>query len=523
MNNLTIKHFLSLHQILIPSEKYIINTINDDWCEINYLSGNVIIKYIYILNTNTIDLIFSHPTIISIHIKRLLELKKKNSIKYNDNDITDYLFGLEELFKDYCDYCTICGKKLEAKGINIITCCTNLKCVKTSYQTVFDNKVTDAYKKDSLVFLFLLNILISGTTHPKGDIAYKPLPIIPNINNLVDLKKMINEEKDFLVENAIVKIFDGVETDLELIDKINLNVYAILKNAVSNNYFSMSSRDNIMISNIKQTTTKTTNTIKFIHINYSADIENKFTQNHFLFHGSKISSWYPIVKNGLKVMSGTNMMSNGAVYGNGIYFSDSFQMSLGYSSGPMVANTNHLYGFIDVVGVFEILEDLIKYKKTNGIYVIADDKIVLLRTLVLIKSKSQIPKDISKYFLHELPMQKQSNKLNVGILKNKRLDGEYKKLYQLDFIEKIDIKNQNEWIINFIPISNTNIYIGITFSNYPLNSPILKLINSNIKISGIIDSDSNINIDLTNPSNWKITNNLSEIMNILYKCFQSSL
>jgi hypothetical protein len=79
----------------------------------------------------------------------------------------------------------------------------------------------------------------------------------------------------------------------------------------------MSSRENVI----------TDSTVIFIHINYSAEIENKFQQNHYLFHGSSIYSWYPIVKNGLKVMSGTALQANGAVYGHGIYFSDSFKFS----------------------------------------------------------------------------------------------------------------------------------------------------------------------------------------------------
>jgi ubiquitin-protein ligase len=116
------------------------------------------------------------------------------------------------------------------------------------------------------------------------------------------------------------------------------------------------------------------------------------------------------------------------------------------------------------------------------------------------------------------------NKLNINIVKNKRLEGEYKKLSALKFLTKIDIQNQTDWIINFEPIKKNNISIKLIFSNYPINPPIVKLISSShIKITGLVDLDGNITTDIINPANWKITNNLSEIITILYKCFNESL
>lgn len=528
-----IDHFISLHQILIPNSIYD-NTQNylknAETVEINYLNQILKIKYSYNPVKNEINLTIESYNIISLHIKRLFEIKKILTLKFDDNIITEYLLVLGELIEKYFNYCSICGTELEVKGLNILSCCKNSNCICASYQTVLDNKVTTCYKSDPIVFIFLLNILITGTTHPKGDLAYKPLPNIIGINNVEDMKNLLENEKNFLEEKKITNILDNCETDLDLLEKTNNNVYSILKNAISNNYFSMSSRDNVdVIKNVKKNTISTKNTtiettintscIKFIHINYSAEIENKFKQKYFLFHGSNISSWYPIVKNGLKVMSGTNMMANGAAFGIGIYFSNQFNISLSYCS----RSSNQ----IGVVGVFEVLEDPEKYKKTSTIFVINDEKIVLLRTLVLVNSKTtHVPNSLSNYFIKELPLLKQTNQINVGMLKNKRLEGEYKKLSNLDFIDEIKIIDQYKWIVNFKQIKNIKPSIEIIFSNYPLNPPIIKLFNdsnNNIKkINGLTDVKGNINIDIINPSNWKITNTLSEISTILYKCFKES-
>ena len=43
------------------------------------------------------------------------------------------------------------------------------------------------------------------------------------------------------------------------------------------------------------------------------------------------------------------------------------------------------------------------------------------------------------------------------------------------------------------------------------------------KLKKLIKSNNQINLDIVNPSNWKITNNLSEVMTILYSCFKESL
>jgi len=528
MSESKITYFLSLHKILISNNKYNFNYIDNKCCKINYLDVMIEITYTYNIATNKLDLdILSNDisnNVISSHIKRLLEFKKMLSIKFDSNIITEYLFVFGELIEKYFNYCSICGIELKIKGIQIISCCDNLECIKLSYQTVMDNKVTNTYKRDSQVFLFLLDILITGIFHPKGILAYKPFPYINEINNLVDLKNLIEKEKNFLFRDKIVKILDECDNDTELINKTNLQVYSIFKNAISNNYFSMSSRDNIELTTTSKITLSNTNSLKFIHINYSADIENKFKQNYFLFHGSGISSWYPIVKNGLKVMSGTEMMTNGAAYGNGIYFSDSFQMSYNYSLKTKNNNIDNIdNSYNSVVGVFEVSEEPSKYKKSTGIFVIDNDKIILLRTLVLIKSGTYIPKDITNYFLKELPLQKQKNKLNVNILKNKRLIGEYKKLSILNYITKINIEDQTKWQIDFELIKNKQPSIEFIFSNYPINPPIIKLLSTNIIIHGLIDSNNNINIDLINPANWKIINNLSEIIIILYKCFQESL
>ena len=106
--------------------------------------------------------------------------------------------------------------------------------------------------------------------------------------------------------------------------------------------------------------------------NFSSQ-SSHFIKQQFLAE-IQTGSWDWFVKNGLKVMSGTEFQANGAAYGNGIYFSDSFQLSFGYSSRCSNEKT--------VVGIFEINDDIEKYKNTEDIIMhclLAEEGPIVLR------------------------------------------------------------------------------------------------------------------------------------------------
>ena len=50
----------------------------------------------------------------------------------------------------------------------------------------------------------------------------------------------------------------------------------------------------------------------------------------FLWHGSEGKRWYPILRNGLRNLSGTNLMRVGQAYGAGIYLASNASTSSGY-------------------------------------------------------------------------------------------------------------------------------------------------------------------------------------------------
>lgn len=537
--------FLSLNDILFLKDNFeTIEFENKTECfviicyKIDYLDENISLKYI--LEQNKIFYELHNKTIFSSHIYRLLEQTHKKKYFTNDEiSISDFLLNLQNhIANNAYNYCTCCAKEHLIKGTSIITHCDNTNCIKKFYHLVTDNRITELFNKDTNVLKFLINIMIIGSLHPKGASAFVPFVELIGIDTLDELKNIIEEK---ILNNKFKNIIDIISTcqnDLDFLEKTDNMIYGLVKNAISNNYFSMISKENI----IQKTSTKSKTSIISINISYNASIENKFLGEHFLFHGSSLWSWYSIIKNGLKVMSGTALQANGAAYGNGIYLSDSFDMSFSYSS--MTMNQSHSKNnfknldeymlkdteYKHVVGVFEICKEPSVYRKINQIFVVAEQNVLLLRTLVLLNSSIGISKDLSKYFTNDIVVQKKINKKGVVMLKNKRLNIEYNKLIKENSINNINIIDEFRWLIEFNKeyLKNKIVQIEFRFSNYPICPPeIVLLSNSFEKIkqsnNNFIDKNNNIRLKIIEPNEWNITTNLCLIIQDLLKCLIETL
>lgn len=485
------------------------------------------------MNGNKIKLSPLEPN--SVHLLRLigLNLMPKYSFEFDLKFGKEFILNIMMEINGYMDkqnspmdYCSVCMNKLKLKGIDKISCCEKEFCSIKSKHLVMNNMITDQYKKDPYLCSILIDILIEGTTHPKEEKIFKPLPKMVNVSNLAELKTIIKNEKTNL---NIVNIAQS-SNDIELHRKIGNIAYSIISNAISDNYFSLSTIEkfkidvlNGSIPNSLESAFDSPN-VKFIGLNYSYEVESKFPREYFLFHGSPIQSWYPIVKNGLKVMSGTEFMTNGAAYGNGIYLSDQFSMSLGYS-----ARNSTIYSKIrNIVGVFEILGGIEQHKKTESIFVVSDDKIMLLRYLIVTEGNisSSFYKQLSDYFVKYLgSINKLSDKKSVSI-KNKRLCAEMKLLNSNSKVSNTQILSElSNWKIELNDINGKKISLNVYFNDYPKSPPkILLECETNLEIKkSICDNESNIIIQEINPSKWEVTTNLSKIVDIIHNCLISSM
>jgi hypothetical protein len=557
-NKQIIKQIIEQHSILFVNNNYIIidpesklynidvlgrersqEEISDSICNPTSEYDFVDIKYNeeleirYKFKDNKISLIPLDTN--SVHLIRLIGLKKipkynlELEIQIESIYLSDILFEINLMLDKknlstitITDYCTICSSILNVKGLGKVQCCEKTKCFSESKIKVLDNRIVDMYQKDPDVTEFFIQVLISGTYHPKQEKIFKPLPILPGINNLAELKSKLEEE--LKKDNLNIINIKKSKSDIELYNLIGPYAYGIINNAISDNYFSMNTIKKFSTEVIDAKRLRTgvdkesvfdKEGIKFIGFNYSYEIENSFKKENFLFHGTPLYSWYPIVKNGLKVMSGTEFQANGAAYGNGIYFSDSFQFSFGYSNRGDGKT---------VVGIFEINDDIEKYKKAASIYVVANDKIMLLRYLVIIeKNFSGNYQEITDYFFKYLGgINKFNEKKSINI-KNKRLGGEMKLLDSNLNVQGVEIIDESKhWIIELKNIKGKQIKLIIYFNDYPRLPPKI-IIDSNIGNKIISDDSNNLILPELNPSKWDVTLNLSKIVDKIYNCIVNTI
>jgi ubiquitin-protein ligase len=214
-------------------------------------------------------------------------------------------------------------------------------------------------------------------------------------------------------------------------------------------------------------------------------------------------------------MSGTEFQANGAVYGNGIYFSDSFQLSLGYSSRSSEKS---------IVGIFEINDDMEKYKKASNIYVVDNDKIMLLRYLVVVENnQTRNYQEITDYFFKYLSgINKFNEKKSINI-KNKRLSGEMKLLDSNQNVLGVTMVDESKHcIIELKNIKDKKIKLIIYFNDYPRLPPKI-IIDSNMDKKIISDDLNNLILPELNPSKWDVTLNLSKIVDKVFNCLVSTI
>jgi hypothetical protein len=514
---------------------------------INIINNQIIIEYLdirFVMSVINIDtqIQISSTNYLSFHMLRLiinkLELEKniwiETNITIDYSTISEFFIGLKEIFEsNYYDYCTICAIK-QNNHSNYITTCLNPQCVTKSYHYPINNKISDLYKKDSNTMILLFQIFLSAFTHPKVEKIIINLPKIYSISDILTLGKQIPQDLLSNNLNDIIKIISTSDDDYNLWLNLNNNlVYALIINAISDNYYSIYSYKDLVNFNytkfniIKDDQILNNNDIEFFNINYSTEIENQIkakldheAKYYYLYHGSRFYCWYSIIKNGLKVMSGTELMSSGASYGNGIYFSDKLTTSYQYtlSSG--------IFSYY-MIGLFQIIENPNKYKKTENIFVIPDEKILILRTLIKINKinlSDYAFTQMDNYFIKYKPVDKIISDENLITLTNKRLSAELKLIEKNSEKYKVThYSNEKEkpWKMDLYvkdQIYNMELY----FHNYPLFAPLLKMENFPFQTKGIIDCNFKINLPILEVGKWNISNKLVEVLDIIWIFLNSS-
>lgn len=192
------------------------------------------------------------------------------------------------------------------------------------------------------------------------------------------------------------------------------------------------------------------------------------TTPEYLYHGSRLSNWYSILRNGLKVMSGTVWMSAGAAYGPGIYCSNSLNISWGYSAGT---------GAI-VIGVYEVWGASTFLKGnfgiapvTSGIYVVPREDQLLLRYLIYLPVSRSVDINALDQMLSAELQNRGALKAASTRKKNTRVEARLRREIEILTTAGIQV---TEWDTTRVccRVDKNNIYIEIP-AKYPFSAPSL--------------------------------------------------
>ncbi len=395
--------------------------------------------------------------------------------------------------------CIGCGEELKIKSEDKKHCEKD-GCKREYFWRVTDDIIIRSYNNDKDNFRLIVDIFYSIFNAVGAEEKLKPLPLVKGVETYTELKNKIKKER---LENKYEDLYENIEsskTDDEVRKKIGEIEYNIIKFVISENKYKLMYK-------------RGTDDYEIYTIYYTPEREEEIKEikernemkNSYLFHGSNYMNWYTIIKYGLKVYSGTKLMTAGAAYGIGIYLSDNYGLSIGYSQ----VNMNNKY---QIIGIVELLDDEIKYKKAEQIYVVADESKIVLREIVLIKKqKPELIKVFNRY--------KNIGKINAifvnydSKITDKRLKMEIKKIEKMDKIRISEIE-KDRWMLMMI-YDYEIVNVEIRFMNYPFTPPMVKIIEKpEIKISEYVK--------MLEVSRWKISNNIGEVMKILYDIYNKN-
>lgn len=260
---------------------------------------------------------------------------------------------------------------------------------------------------------------------------------------------------------------------------------------------------------------------------YDPQVEHKFGEIQYcLFHGSNICNWYSIMRNGIKNMSGTELMANGQAHGAGVYLSNNYNMSYGYSSGNQKFNYN-VTGVVQVIDAKNTVAD-----KGGSIFVAKDDTKLLLRSLIVNYGAKTIRYneksiDINSYYTKDKISEHLHNLEVFGHLSGIRLKNEMKIILKnesdkiiLVSSDKV-IENLIAWKFFLVNFDNPNldkIELNILFPHkYPLDGPFIYLSTYPHKADNyLVTSEGLIILEQTSPKKWSTFNKIQQILEIVW-------
>lgn len=365
-------------------------------------------------------------------------------------------------------FCINCEDELEFH--DSVSICGKEACVQFRYSIYIegDDYVSKYIIRSKDSGIRILGIAESAIKANK----YDPCPVTLNKD---ELKTLFQTNTPYGIITSIVG-----KTDEDIVKTVGSTLYGFIKFSFYKFMFG------IMENTVKQ------GKIEITEVQTSQDFVKSLGSNFcYRFHGTAKGNLWSIMCNGIKNMSHTTGMVNGAAHGPGIYLSNDCSLSIGYIRDKYSYTQHHG----KIILMVYILNNDPSYKKTNNIFVIPDEKQLQLNYLIEIdlskmghSEMTTLYRELNDKYGTGLREDKKREQGHRKKIHNKRLMIEYKEAMENtdpDFEYIIDEDNISVWrvrIRNFgedtelhqdlMKIGRDYVEIEIRFpDNFPIKAP----------------------------------------------------
>jgi poly [ADP-ribose] polymerase 6/8 len=294
-------------------------------------------------------------------------LKYLNNIDYEENFILYIYKRIKGYFSTINNRCICCDNDLKYPSMRPFICNENL-CFYKFNELNIGFSLKNIFLNNTKIIEFIISLCKEGLKSKFQMVCIPENYSKTEIENLLNLYDIIE-----LVDKA-----NNSKTERDFRNQLPDRLYNLLIYLYNSVQFTLKMESEYIKKN--QDCLHTTK-IKLISNGQKEheflQLKNKYGSETY-YHGSHISNWHNIIRMNLKNYSGTTHQQNGAAYGNGIYLSDIYDFAKTYSS--------KITKDISIVAECEVIK-FKNWKQTINIYVVPNEKYVIIRKLIITKLK----------------------------------------------------------------------------------------------------------------------------------------
>ena len=487
----------------------------------------------------------NHHHVLDLVLKSfdLKRIPSKGKLESHVKDLIEFVESAK-LF----NYCYNCGEILDLPGEGFGPC-DEESCIGLCNCLLLDNYVTKEYQRYQnspkvIVVDFVIETAYRACASTRREIIYDPKPtylVDKGTRGSTSFWQLIDDFRHKWSLKNLLKEIKKADTDAELYQSIGDVAYAFVKFSLKSNKTLIYQANIFNSKDIYETCPKESDAnlmaeqlqdlIQFSvkHTHQEEDKFKKAKETCYLYHGSSAENWYSIMRNGLKVGSKSKYFKNGAAYGYGIYLSNTISLSIGYSAGDKI-----------IVAVYEVIGTPKEFKKTTNIFVVPDDKKVLLKYLMVFPYSQRyghlgggLTEVLNKKFAGGLKSDQAAKKHQFKNKRMKRLMGEFRKMSSEnpdDLGFRFDIEddaNFNVWKVYIKDFEgNENIHKDMTDlgikevelefnfpENYPFEPPFVRVVSPRFNFrTGHVTMGGSICMELLTNQGWDPTTAISTVV-----------